>query len=419
MQEKDSNNLIPRLPDLMRRYGLLLVFVIAIPPAVFLGTEAVPAGYRPIVFGDRPGESAVSASYGPQIKGEQEEGIPHVPTPEVVKGIYITSATAQYTSRFDELVDFVDRTELNSLVIDVKNWKGELAFNPGHPSLQKYADEDPEIPDLAAFTAPLKEKGIYLIARIFVFQDPSYAEKHPELAVQHVNGGLWSDWRGTLWLDPAAKEVWRYNAAVAREAYAGGFDEIQFDYIRFPSDGPMSSVRYPVYDETVPKHEIMRGFFAYMDKELRKRSGIPLSVDLFGLTMWIHDNDMNIGQMLADAAPHADFISPMVYPSHYPDGWRGFANPAEAPYEIIKMNMEKGEQLLEQMRKEAEDPGDIATVRPWLQDFDLGAIYDAGKIRAQIDASMEEGASGWLFWNARNVYTEWAFEPSQEETTDI
>lgn len=400
-------------------YGMLIVIVAAFPAMLLLGAEAAPDGFRPVYLFEKPGSAAVMSDIGP---GGGEDGVRHIDTPEAVKGIYITSATVEYKKRMVELTDFVERTELNAMVIDVKNARGEIAFSPESEELKPYADEYPELGDLKELTGPLHEKGIYLIARVFVFQDPAYAEARPELAVQNSWGGTWRDWRGIPWLDPAAVEVWKYNVAVAREAYAGGFDEIQFDYIRFPSDGDMRSIAYPVYDGEKSKSEVMRGFFVYLDRELRVKGGIPISVDLFGLTMWMHDNDMNIGQLLRDAAPHFDFVSPMVYPSHYPPAWQGMENPAAYPYRVVYDNIVKGRELLDRMREEerakaAENPGfvpgKICEIRPWLQDFDLGAVYTAEMVRDQIRATREGGGTGWLFWNARNVYTEHAFLPAE------
>lgn len=408
MNKKKKGNVFSWLPSAMRRYGIILLVIIAIPPTLYLGQEAAPEVFRPMIFADKPQDAAVRANLGPGETGR------HIEIPEFVKAIYLTSATVGHDRRFGELTDLVERTELNAMVIDVKNWRGELAFSPNDESLVPYADEDPEIRDLEATTAMLKEKGVYLIARIFVFQDPSFAEKRPDLAVQRVGGGSWRDWRGVLWLDPSAKDVWKYNAAVAKEVFARGFDEVQFDYIRFPSDGPMSSIVYPFYDGALTKYEVMEQFFSYLDTELRVKNGIPTSVDLFGLTMWNLDTDMNIGQRLVDAAPHFDFISPMVYPSHYPDGYNGFGNPAAYPYEIIHSNMVKGVEFIESIRETSSNPDSIATVRPWLQDFDLGANYDRTKIIAQMDATTDGGGSGWIFWNARNVYTESAFALAED-----
>jgi hypothetical protein len=172
-----------------------------------------------------------------------------------------------------------------------------------------------------------------------------------------------------------------------------------------------------VYDGKTPKSEVISSFFAYMDAELREKSGIPISADLFGLTMWQHDYDLNIGQRLEPAARHFDFISPMVYPSHYPAGFMGFPNPSTRPYEVIKEDMLRGQKVFDKLLAERaaaltlnpDADMKVATVRPWLQYFDLGAHYPADMVRAQMRATEEGGGTGWLFWNARNVYTESAY----------
>jgi hypothetical protein len=151
------------------------------------------------------------------------------------------------------------------------------------------------------------------------------------------------------------------------------------------------------------------------------------SVDLFGLTMWQHDYDLNIGQRLVDALPHFDYISPMVYPSHYPSGFNGHANPAAVPYEVIYSNMMRGQELVERIEREDAErvtanpglqPAKLATFRPWLQDFDLGAVYTADMVRGQFRATEEGGGSGWLVWNAANRYTESAFLPAEDDSSE-
>jgi hypothetical protein len=326
--------------------------------------------------------------------------------PDFVKGIYVSAYVAGTQNMFRRLVELVDRTELNTMVIDLKDGYGNLAFAPKNPSIADHAVAKPLIPDLNAFTKPLREKNIWLIARVFVFQDPAYVEKHPEVAVKSkASGKIWRDRKGVPWVDPAHHAAWEYAAKIAEEAYAGGFDEVQFDYIRFPSDGVMADIRYPVFNpETTTKAQNMEAFFTFLNDRLGG-IGLKTSVDLFGLVMWQHDYDLNIGQRLDIAAPHFDYISPMVYPSHYPPGFDGHANPADFPYEIIKRNMDRGVPLIEKMRSEQPEVS-MASIRPWIQDFDLGADYDAAKVRAQMKATEDGGGSGWLIWNARNVYTE-------------
>jgi hypothetical protein len=396
------------------KFGMAMVVLTALPTIYYLGFEAAPERFRPLFIVEKPGAAAVRSMDGPGT------GIPNrlENTPEFVKGIYVSASTAGYAKRFSEIVSLVEDTELNSLVIDIKNHRGQLAFDPETESLRPYAAKNPPLGSVREFTAPLKEKGIYLIARLFVFQDPALVEAHPEWAVMSRWGGVWRDYKGVTWLDPASKDVWRYNATIAREVFSSGFDEIQFDYIRFPSDGNISAAVYPIWDGSQTKSEVMEDFFRYLNKELRIKNGIPISVDLFGLTMWQHDYDLNIGQRLLESMPYFDFISPMVYPSHYPAGFIGCANPAACPYEVVHRNMQRGQEIHQRFdvgtASDLPAKPELATFRPWLQDFHLGATYTPEMVRQQMKATEDGGGSGWLLWNARNVYTESALLPADD-----
>lgn len=317
-----------------------------------------------------------------------------------VKAVYATADVAG-GARMEELLKLVDRTELNAIVIDIKTYRGTIAFAPRDPALTPFAPAKPLIKDLEALLARVHERGIYAIARFPVFEDTMLAERRPKIAVQRSGGGIWRDRKGLAWLDPASFDVWKYNAALAQEAAARGFDEINLDYIRFPSDGVLSTIHYPVWTRKLTKQEVLREFFDYMTHVLHAR-GIRVSADLFGISFF--RLEPTIGQFLPDAAEFVDFVSPMSYPSHYPPGFEGYANPALHPYEIVKKTLDSGKELLAGREKVR------AKVRPWIQDFDLGAKYDASRVRAQIRAAEESGAEGWMLWNARNVYTESALE---------
>jgi hypothetical protein len=321
--------------------------------------------------------------------------------PEMVKGVYVTARSVQYTKRFTDLLALVDRSELNTMVIDVKDGNGALAFAPKDPSVS-FATSTAFLPPLEELTSDLHDRGIYTIARIVVFEDPWLATHVSSTTLRRANGELWQDAKGIRWTDPADESVWRYNAAVAREVWQRGFDEVQFDYIRFPTDGDTKNIHYPVWDGIEPKRAVIRRFFSFLHDEL-VATGIPVSVDLFGYTVRLDESDLGIGQHAKDALPFVTAISPMVYPSHYFPGSYGFAKPAEHPGEVVAKSMEVANMLV------ASSTAPHATFRPWLQDFDIGAVYDAPKIRAQIVAAEKGGASGWLLWNARNVYTESAF----------
>jgi len=239
----------------------------------------------------------------------------------------------------------------------------------------------------------LHDNDIYVIARQTVFQDPVLAEAKPEWAIHSKNGGLWRDHKGLAWVDPTRREVWNYNLAIAKETIKFGFDEINFDYVRFPSDGNMSTVVYTHGEKQ--KSEVMHDFFKYISQSLADKPAW-LSIDMFGFVMERHDG-MNIGQRLEDAVDYIDYISPMMYPSHYPVGHLGLGNPAEFPGLVIENGMKKGNPYFENKKAEA---------RPWIQAFNIGAIYDSGPlIREQINMVEKYTDGGWLLWNAANRYS--------------
>ena len=318
------------------------------------------------------------------------------------KAIYLTGYSAGWKARREELVDLIEKTELNSIVIDIKDATGRIFFDTNIPLAEKIGSEDIRIPDLAEWVKELKEKGIYTIARIVVFQDPYLAKNKPEIALKNTSGGIWRDYKGQSWVDPTQRLVWDYNLDLAKEAIKIGFDEINFDYIRFPSDGPIRQISYAYLDDTtnLGKSKEMAKFYEYVDKTL-KFYPVNTSADLFGMVLW-RDDGMSIGQRLEDAAPYFDYICPMVYPSHYPVGFEGFENPAAHPYEVIYRSLKNGEDKMVNVR---------AKLRPWLQDFDLGAVYTPEMIRLEKQATYDGGGHGWLLWNASNYYTVGGLEP--------
>lgn len=325
----------------------------------------------------------------------------HLVKPQEVRGIYITAYTAG-TKRFDELIEFIKDNDLNAAVVDVKGPTGEPAFILRHETLKKY-NLNKSLYSPEQLVAKLHGNNIYAIARIAVFQDPYLVGREPQFALQWESGGAWRDYKGVRWLDPTAFGIWQYNVTLAREAYERGFDEIQFDYIRFPSDGNLEAIKYARWNGKTKKEEEMEKFFAYIGGIMR-REKIPSSADLFGLVCCMEKYDLGIGQVLERALPYFDYISPMMYPSHYSPGFIGKKNPASYPYEVVKYSMEKANEKISRLT--ASSTAKLARLRPWIQDFDIGAEYDAEKVWAQINASREEGAEGFLIWNARNVYTE-------------
>jgi hypothetical protein len=336
------------------------------------------------------------------VVSEAAAQVRHIKPPPVVKGLYMTSWVAGTPRLRQEVVDLIDQTEINALVIDIKDYTGKIAFQIDHPLIKEIGSAEGRISDIEAFIDLLHKKGVYVIGRIAVFQDPHFVKVRPKLAVRRESdGGVWKDRKGISWLDAGSLEVWQYTVAIAEESYKKGFDELNFDYIRFPSDGNMNDIRYPVSEDR-EKRQVIEDFFAYISNRLR-RAQIPISADLFGMTT-TNTDDLNIGQVLESALPYFDYIAPMVYPSHYPPSFIGFANPAEKPYEVIKYSMDSAVERVKLFDATVASTS-IQKLRPWLQDFDLGATYTADMVRKQIQAVYDSGLSSWTIWSPSNKYT--------------
>ena len=348
----------------------------------------------------------------PQAAGSLEEKrfvATHVKTPDAVKGIYMTQCVAGTRDFRESLVKLVDETELNTIIIDVKDFSGGISFIPDDPELKDFLSSRCYARDMRDFIAYLHSKGIYVVARITVFQDPFFAKKHPDLAIQKASDRtLWADYKGIHYLDPGAKKAWEYIVALGKESYAAGFDELNFDYIRFPSDGNMKDIYYPWSEARVtadPAHGkalVLRDFFSYLHESF-EGSGAVLSADLFGMTM-TNTDDLNIGQVLEYAAPYFDYIAPMVYPSHYPKGFNGYQNVNAHPYDIVKFSMDRGAARL------AAATSTPLKLRPWLQDNDYPVPYTPEMVRAQIQAVYDAGLTSWMLWDAGNTYTSAALD---------
>ena len=329
--------------------------------------------------------------------------VTHLETPEPLKSLYMTACVASTPSWRESLKTLIEATELNAIVIDVKDYTGVVSFPNDFPKLN--TNSGCIVSDIREFVQILHEADIYVIGRISVFQDPSYAKLFPALAVKKKSdGGVWKDYKGLSFIDVGAQPYWDYIVELSEQSYALGFDELNYDYVRYPSDGNMQDTSYTWTVGTTTKPEMLRSFFEYLHDNL-KHTGAKLSVDLFGMTTTV-ESDMNIGQILENALPYFDYVSPMVYPSHYPPKWNGFANPAEHPYEVIKIAMGSGVK-----REQAWNVSNgLATstpskLRPWLQDFNLGATYGPDKVQAQIKATHDVGLTSWMLWNAGNKYT--------------
>ncbi len=334
----------------------------------------------------------------------------HIQTPDRVRAIYMSSWIGSEKGLRSGLVEFMKNSSINSLVLDIKDYSGVISFDIDHPLIDEYGTDSNRIRDIEAFIEELHEHDIYVIGRLTVFQDPLLAKKKPEYAFKRKdNGEVWKDHKGLAFLNPQKKDVWEYLAVISEESYKIGFDEINFDYIRYPSDGNIANLNYAL-EAGQTRTSVMKSFYEFLDDRLRTQE-IPISADLFGMTTTNQD-DLSIGQDLEDALPHFDFIAPMVYPSHYPDGFLGYGNPADYPYEIVFHAMNEGRKRAEAIE---EDP---LKLRTWVQDFDLGASYDRAKIEAQIKATYDAGLNSYMVWDPKNSYTREAYKVDLwQETT--
>lgn len=330
-------------------------------------------------------------------------------TPFEVRGIYLTACVAGSSARRSQIISMMEELDLNAVIIDIKDYSGFVSYKmPSVPEVAASgADSRTCIKNIETVLDDFRASNIYTIGRITVFQDPVFAATHPELALKNnTNGALWRDNKGLEWLDPASESVWVYTESIAKDALVRGFDEINFDYIRFPSDGPMSLIQYPFYDGLESRQSVISRFFAHLRNSL---SGKVISADLFGLTVSTFD-DLGIGQTLYSAFPYFDYIAPMVYPSHFASGYKGFVDPAAEPYGVIRNSMQDG--LLKRQVFMQKNPGvKAAKFRPWLQAFNLGAVYDKEKIDAQVRGVQDtflhfsDSVNGWMFWDPNNTYS--------------
>lgn len=389
----------------MAEQTVIIVGAFALILALFLIAWFVPVGT--VKFADAPaGVLDAAATTTQSAPAEPEFVVTHLPTPEPLRGIYMTACTASEKRLRDRTLENFDGTELNALVIDLKDYTGTISYADtaiDMPTRASGVRGGCLIGDLKEFLGELHDRGIYTIARITVFQDPLYASAHPELAVKSASdpSGVWRDRNGLAYVDAGAEPYWEYIVTIGKEAYAIGFDELNFDYIRYPSDGNLRDAIYS-WSGGRPLHEVLDGFFVYLHEELAG-SGPKLSADLFGLTTTATD-DLGIGQVLEDALDNFDYVSPMVYPSHFARGYNGLANPAEHPYEVISGSMTRA---VERAIAASTTPDKL---RPWLQDFDLGAKYTPDMVRAQMQGTYDAGLTSWMLWNAASRYQRQALE---------
>jgi hypothetical protein len=311
-------------------------------------------------------------------------------TPFVVRGVYLPFGLLASESRVRGLIDLVNRTELNALVVDVKGDRGHLAFHSDNPLIKAIGAEEVHM-DLKDLLRLAHDKKIYVIARVVIFKDEPLTRARPDLATKSKAGVVWRDSEQLGWANPYLHEVWDYNIAIAKEVAMLGFDEIQFDYLRFPSDGNVSAIYFPPPHTADTRAAALRGFLNEVNKAL-KPYPIFISADIFGMTVWTHD-DMGIGQRLEEIAQRVDYVQPMVYPSTFSSDNLGYKNPPAHPYEIIYRSVKNAATRI------------TTPIRPWLQAYSIGnAPYGLTEYLAQKKGANDAGSAGWTFWNAGGTY---------------
>ena len=384
-QRRDRNRRIRR----RRRNALIAVLLLAgaaAPIAVF------------VVGGD--GSSAASHFEAPAAVAQAQPKprpklVPRA-LPQEIRGVHVTMSLASVPGRLEQYFG-LRQYGLNTIELDVKDETGDVGF------VSRFAPEARAIgaaktyydPVFAARTA--HALGVYLIGRVVVFEDPVLAKAQPQHALRHADGRPWTNSAGLGWVSQYDRAVWKYVVDIAEGAARAGFDEIQFDYVRFPSDGDVSSIVYPGR-RIEPKATTIRRFLQYATARLRPL-GVRVSADLFGLAA---THDLRIGQAPRPIGRTVDAIYPMVYPSHYNPGEFNLTDPEASPAETVGLSLADFKRAIGSGR---------ARIVPWIQDFSLRRTYTLLDVRQQISAARAAGAAGFLLWNPRGVYTTEALSP--------
>jgi hypothetical protein len=370
------------------------------------GPAGAPGGATPAATGGTPTSAAAPAGAATRTTAPAAPPTAAV-DPLTVRAIYLNPDAIIDDATFNGLLALADRTEINAMVLDVKEESGLLYHESGVALAREVGAVRPRY-DLPRRLAALKAHGLYSIARIVCMQDPTLATRRPALAVRNrKTGGRWENDNGAAWVNALRPEVWRYNTAVAVEAAVFGFDEIQYDYVRFPSDGDLTIADFGREYTAEARQAAITGFLQLSHDTLGPK-GIKLGADIFGYTAFV-DDEQGIGQRFTDIVPLVDYVCMMIYPSHFSEGNISSApgHPNDFPYETILESLQIAE---------AKVPGSALKFRPWLQDFSMPLEgyrdYGAAEVRAQIDAAEDFGASGWMLWNPSNEYQVGALNPA-------
>ena len=334
--------------------------------------------------------------------------ITRVPTPDTLRGLYV-NRWAALGRKLNDLIGVAKRTEINALVIDVKDDRGFVLYRSSVPLAREIGADTADGhwmsgAKLRAVLDTMAAHKIYPIARIVVAKDPLLARKKLDLAIKRKSDlKPWLDKNGRPWLDPHQREVWKYAVDLAREAHELGFSEVQFDYVRFPDEKRLiSETVYPLANGRT-RAQVIRDQLGFVRNAL-KPLGMRVTADVFGLTA-TDTTDMGIGQRWEMFVDQVDVVLPMIYPSHFARGTYRLRNPNAHPYQTI-------DHALKDAIARSDSVPNAASVIPWYQDFTLGAPrYGAAEIRAQKKAGYDNGFQSWILWNPKSNYTLAALEP--------
>ena len=316
--------------------------------------------------------------------------------PIELRGVHVTIGLASLPGKLDEYLD-LERDGLTALELDVKDENGEIGFMTRSVPLAVSIGAARDYYEARATVREVHQRGVYLIGRVVVFEDPVLSRARPDLAIRRSDGGLWRDAAGLGWTNPYDRRVWKYNVDVAIAAAKAGFDEIMFDYVRFPSDGDVESAVYRDQG-SLTKRQAIPAFLRYAESRLEP-FGVRVSAAVFGLSA---ARDLGIGQLPRRMAPYLDTVYAMTYPSLFGMGELGLRDPSTAPGATVARALRRFELALR---------GHDALVVPWVQDFTFSVPYELEQVQAQIDAARISGAKGYILWNAEGLYTDGALSP--------
>jgi hypothetical protein len=379
----------------------------------FIGRASVTVGDKNVltdseggyVLDDAPAEGQVvvkSAGYRPMTQSFSRTTVVDITLqPLVTRGIYLRAQAVSDPAFFPNILNLLTSTELNAVVIDLKDSNGQTFYDSKQPLARAAPASKGKIPDLPQAVKTLKEKEIYTIARISVFQDASLTDVKPEVALKSKNTGrLWADSARYNWANPYNKEVWDYNIALAKEAVAAGFDEIQFAYVHFPSTGNLTDIDYGQVSNTDTRVQNIVGYLKEANTQLNQL-GVFVSVEVMGQSV-LESGDLGIGQDIGLMADYVDYITPVLFPSYFGQNSFGHAKPGTQPYDVVNKGLTFARSKLQNKR---------AQLRPWLQDFSAdGVTYGPVEVRAEIQAVEDyaknlKDTPSWLLWNVEGRYT--------------